>query len=140
MFGNIVNTIKSRLTTRIGDDSVQPYVRSSDGSGSRNIFIKLLHSSYAVVSQNQDDAFCNENLFMLPRVVSQKTENVGLWSPVSLKPQEKSLDELNNVVEKFIRCISSENYRDETNVNTKCSNEKLLPRYFFFFSHASLTY
>lgn len=119
MFGNIVSTIKSRLSTRVVDESFQPHVHSSDVSKSRNTFIKLLRSSYAIVSQNQDDAFCNENLFMLPRVISQNTENVGLWSPVSFKPPEKSLNELDNVAEKFIRCISLENCRDDTNVNTK---------------------
>lgn len=114
MLGNFVNTIRSRLTARVGDEIYQPPETSPR---SRNIFLKLLNKSYAIVSQNQDDAYCNDNLFMLPRVYSQKTENFnGLWSPVSLKAPEKSLDELENVVEKFVRCISVENYCGVTNV------------------------
>lgn len=114
MFGNFVNTIKSRLTARVGDES---HFNSTDDRKSQNVFLKLLNASYAVVSQQQDDAYCNDNLFMLPRVYSQNTEYVsGLWSPVSLKQPEKSLDELDNVVEKFIRCISVENRSHDSNV------------------------
>lgn len=117
MFGSIVNTIKSRLTTRVGDESCQPYRKQFSDSGSRNIFLKLLHSGYAIVSQNQEEIIGQENLFMLPRVVLQNKESVGFWSPVSLKPREKSLDELDSVVEKFIRCINLENCDDNSNVN-----------------------
>lgn len=114
MLGSFVNTIKSRLSTRANDDAF----RSTDCPRAQNIFMKLVNASYALVSQTQDDAYCSDNLFMLPRVYSQKSENVsGLWSPISLKPPEKQLDELDSVVEKFIRCISLENRRDDANVN-----------------------
>lgn len=125
MLGNIVNNIKSRLTTRVVDESFQPHVHSTDGSRSQNIFLKLMNSSYAIISQHQDDAFCNENLFMLPRVYSHKSNTMsGLWSPVSLKAPEKSLDELDNIVEKFTRCINVKNCRLGSNVNMKCLDEK----------------
>jgi hypothetical protein len=112
MLGSFVNNIKNRLAVaRVGDESAA-------GARSRNIFLKFVNASFALVSQNQDDAYCNENSFMLPRVYSQQTEHVGgVWSPVSLKPPEKSLDELENVVEKFMRCIDVENSCDKTNVN-----------------------
>lgn len=121
MLGNIVNTIKNRLTSRVGDESsYRHHDHSKDSSRTRNIFLKLLNLSYAIVNQNQDDAYCNDNLFMLPRVYSQKSSNIsGLWSPVSLKAPDKSLDELDNVVEKFMRCINVENCCDDKNVNTK---------------------
>lgn len=118
MLGSFVNTIKNRLTSRVSDESFESHVYSPDASRSQNIFLKLMNASYALVSQNQDDACCSENLFMLPRVYSQTSENFsGLWSPVSFKPSEKSLDELDNVVEKFIRCINMENYSGDSNVN-----------------------
>jgi hypothetical protein len=120
-----VNNIKNRLTSRVSDESISPHFYSTDEPRSRNIFLKLVSASYSLVNQNQDDAYCSENLFMLPRVYSQKTESdCGLWSPVSLKAPEKSLDELDNVVEKFIRCISVENYCNDKNVN-RMKNEKI---------------
>lgn len=117
MLGSFVNNIKNRLAVaRVGDES--RLHSPAGGARSRNIFLKIVNASYALVSQHQDDAYCNENLFMLPRVYSQKTEHVGgVWSPVSLKPPEKSLDELDNVVEKFMRCIEVENSCDSSNVN-----------------------
>lgn len=114
MLGTFVNTIKSRLTARVSDESFH----ATDESKSQGIFFKLINASYALVSQHQDDAYCNDNLFMLPRVYSHKSENIrDVWSPVSLKFPEKSLDELDNVVEKFIRCIGVENHSDDINVN-----------------------
>jgi hypothetical protein len=116
MLGSFVNSIKNRLTARVGDESLPSHLYSTDSPRTRNVFLKLVNASYALVNQNQDDAYCSDNLFMLPRVYSKKTGvDCGLWSPVSLKAPEKSLDELDNVVEKFIRCISAENY---CNVNS----------------------
>lgn len=107
MLENFVKTLKTRFTSRVGDES---HFQATGDRKSRNVFLKLLNASYALVSQQQDDAYCNENQFMLPRVYSQNTEQVsGLWSPISLKQSEKPLDELDNVVEKFIRCINVEN-------------------------------
>lgn len=115
MLGNFVSNIKNRLSSRVSDESM---TFPSDIPRSRNIFLKVINASYSLVNQNQDDAYCSENLFMLPRVFSQNTENeCGLWSPVSLSAPEKSLDELDNVVEKFIRCINLENYSSDKNVN-----------------------
>ncbi|CRL01352.1 CLUMA_CG014480, isoform A [Clunio marinus] len=116
MFSNFVSSIKNRLATKIGDESFKSRIHSTDIQESQNIFLKLLNAGYSIVNQNQDDSFCNENLFMLPRVCSKGSENItGLWSPISLRPPEKSLDELDNVVEKFIRCINMENHRDSPN-------------------------
>jgi hypothetical protein len=129
MLGNFVNNIKNRLSARVGDESLTPHLYSTDVPRTRNIFLKLVNASYSLVNQNQDDAYCSENLFMLPRVYCQKMESdCGLWSPVSLKVPEKSLDELDNVVEKFIRCISAENYYDDKNVN-RMKNEKVFPHF-----------
>lgn len=111
-----MNTLKSRLSAKVGDES-NSHLQSGDNKRTRNVFLKLLNASYAIVSQHQDDAYCNDNLYMLPRVYSENTNAVsGLWSPVSLKPTEKSFDELDNVVEKFMRCISVESYSNDTNV------------------------
>lgn len=132
MLGNFVNNLKNRLSPRSGDQSYQTHRNPSPDSKSKNIFIKLLNASYTIVSQQQDDdAFCNANLFMLPRVYSQNTESLsGPYSPVSLKAAEKSIDELDNVVEKFMRCINVESYGHDTNVNI----EKLK----FSFTHSLL--
>lgn len=113
MLGNFVSNLKNRLTARVSDESLPSHLYATDVP--KNFFFKLINASYALVSQNQDDAYCNDNLFMLPRVYTE--DDCGLWSPVSLKAPEKTLDELDNVVEKFIRCISVENYRDDKNVN-----------------------
>lgn len=79
-----------------------------------------MNASYALVSQQQDDAFCNENLFMLPRVYSHGNDSTRIEpcrSPISLQAPEKSLDELDNIVDKFIRCITLENdYEYDGNV------------------------
>lgn len=118
MLGNLVSNIKSRLTARVGDESF-----SADTPRARNIFFKLRKASYALISQSQDDAYCSDNLFMLPRVYSEKSVHVGgLWSPVSLKPPEKSLDELDDVVEKFIRCISVDSHYDVSRKEMKNSH------------------
>lgn len=133
MLGNFINNFKNRLMTRVSDESLQSHFYSSDGPRTPNIFFKLVNASYALVNTNQDDSYCSDNLFMLPRVYLQKTEgDCSLWSPVSLKAPEKSLDELDNVVEKFIRCISVENYCDDKNVN-RMKNEKVFP---IFANHA----
>lgn len=70
-----------------------------------------MNASYALVSQHQDDAYSNENLFMLPRVYSHGIDTCTeqCSSPISLQPPEKSLDELDNIVDKFVRCITLEN-------------------------------
>jgi hypothetical protein len=108
MIGSFVSNIKSRLTSRVTDDGSSS-VRATDGFKNKTIFNKLLNASYSLVSQTQDDAFSNEN-FMLPRVYSQSSELCR--SPISLKPEEKSFDELENIVDKFVRCISLEHERD----------------------------
>lgn len=107
MLGSLISSIKSRLSARVGDDTPR----------ARNIFFKLRKASYALINQSQDDAYCSDNMFMLPRVYSDKTAHVSLlWSPVSLKPPEKALDELDDVVEKFIRCISVDSHYDAKTV------------------------
>lgn len=125
MIGNFVSNLKSRLslTNRIGDHSM---VEATDniGNKSRNLFVKLLNSSYSLVNQsNYEDTYCNDNSFMLPRVYGhQKSPDNncnGLWSPVALAPKEKSRDELDNVVDKFIRCISVESDRENYHVHGK---------------------
>jgi hypothetical protein len=103
MFGSLVSSIKSRLS----DES------------SRNMLVKLLNASYSLVSQKPDDSYCSENVFMLPRVYAQKADNVsGLWSPVSLLPAEKSLDELDDIVEKFSRCVSVESHVNDESLRS----------------------
>lgn len=112
MIGSLVNNIKTRLTSRVSDvDTMNISLHSTDDSKSRNLFNKFINASYSLISQHQDDAYCNENIFMLPRAY---TENVDepCRSPILLKPAEKSLDELDNIVDKFVRCISLENDYD----------------------------
>lgn len=123
MIGNLVQNIKSRWTNRVGDESFSGFnLPNRSTSKSRNLFVKLLNSSYALVSQNgHDDAYCSENLFMLPRVYSQTSSGHDneLWSPISLKPCEKSLDELDNIVDKFVRCINMENCGENVKKNLR---------------------
>lgn len=112
MIGNFVSTLRSRLSiARVSDEpSRRNFAYSTDESPS--FLNKLMNASYALVSQQQDDAYCNENLFMLPRVYSHGNESDCIQpcrSPISLQPPEKSLDELDNIVEKFVRCINLEN-------------------------------
>lgn len=108
MIGSFVNNIRSRLTSRVSDaESMNISIHSTDGSKSTTFLDKLLNASYSLVSQHQDDAYCSNNVFMLPRAYMEPCR-----SPISLKPSEKSLDELDNIVDKFVRCISLENDYD----------------------------
>ena len=108
MIGSFVNNIRSRLTSRVSDvESMNISIHSTDGSKSTSLLDKFLNASYSLVSQHQDDAYCSNNVFMLPRAYTEPCR-----SPISLKPSEKSLDELDNIVDKFVRCISLENDYD----------------------------
>lgn len=112
MIGSFVNNIRTRLTSRVSDvESMNIALDSTDGSKSRNFLNKIMNASYSLISQHQDDAYCSENFFMLPRAYSENV-NEACRSPISLKPPEKSLDELDNIVDKFVRCISLENDYD----------------------------
>jgi hypothetical protein len=113
MIGNLVSNLKSRLgSARVADSNREPmhsFAYSTADSKSPSLLNKILNASYALVSQHQDDAYCNENLFMLPRVYSNGNidcDTEPCRSPISLQAPEKSLDELDNIVDKFVRCIS----------------------------------
>jgi hypothetical protein len=117
MIGNLVSNLKSRLgSARVANsssDSMHSFAYSTADSKSPSFLNKLMNASYALVSQHQDDAHCNKNLFMLPRVYSHGNNIIGdniepCRSPISLQAPEKSLDELDNIVDKFVRCISIE--------------------------------
>lgn len=103
MIGSFVSNIKSRLTSRVHDESFS----STDDAKGNWLLHKFINASYSLVSQHQDDAYSNENLFMLPRAYSRGTELCS--SPISLTAPQKSVDELDNIVDKFVRCISMEN-------------------------------
>lgn len=105
MIGSFMNNLKSRLTSRrVNDESLN----STDAPKAKSLFNKIMHASYSVVSQKQDDAYCNENLFMMPRAYLNNYSE-SCQSPISLTAPEKSLDELDNIVDKFVRCINMEN-------------------------------
>lgn len=116
MIGNFVSNLKSRLrVARVADEaaSMQRNLAYSSvvESKSPSMLNKLLNASYSLVSQHQDDAFCNDNLFMLPRVYSHGNNDDSIQpcrSPISLQAPEKTLDELDNIVDKFVRCITIE--------------------------------
>lgn len=123
MLGSLVSNLKNRLTpARISDTpSRRNFAYSTDESPS--FFNKIMNASYALVSQQQDDAYSNENLFMLPRVYSHGIDSdctEPCSSPISLQPPEKSLDELDSIVDKFVRCTTLENgYEYDGNVGMK---------------------
>lgn len=145
MIGNLVSNLKSRLgSARVADsnsssDSMHSFAYSTADSKSPSLLNKLLNASYALVSQHQDDAYCNENLFMLPRVYSHSNniidggDSIELCrSPISLQAPEKSLDELDNIVDKFVRCISIEtggsngtSYDGNVSYNTRDSEKRV---------------
>jgi hypothetical protein len=110
MIGSFVNNIKSRLTSRVHDESFGISIRSTDDAPGHGFLNKFINASYSLVSQHQDDAYASDNVFMLPRAYSQSTEPCS--SPISLRAPVKSVDELDNIVDKFVRCISMENDYD----------------------------
>lgn len=124
MFGNLVNNLRSRVsvTNKIADISAFGESHSESGGRAQTLFNKLLSSSYSLISQsNLEDSYCNDNMYMLPRVLESPDGNCAPpWSPVALAPKEKHRDELDNVVDKFIRCVSvngdSLNERSASNV------------------------
>lgn len=117
MIGNFVSNLRNKLngSSRVSDVSMINGRRRNLGYStdeSPSFLNKILNASYALVSQQQDDAYCSENLFMLPRVYSHgdngNDNNIiePCRSPISLQAPEKTLDELDNIVDKFVRCIS----------------------------------
>lgn len=129
MIGNFVSNLKSRLSVaRVADEtSMQRNLAYSSvvESKSPSLLNKLMNASYALVSQHQDDSYCNENLFMLPRVYSHGNNDDSIQpcrSPISLQAPEKTLDELDNIVDKFVRCISIESSGYNNNNSTYDGN------------------
>lgn len=47
-----------------------------------------------------------DNTFMLPRVFEQPASTTNDWDPVELKPKEKFIEDIDNVIDKFSRVIS----------------------------------
>lgn len=123
MLGNLVKNIKTRLSGRESDFELDcsnfsgSFESQDPKRGKRSLLKKLLKNSYALISQNStEDTYCSQNIYMLPRVLSQSTPDssaYGSWSPIAMVPQEKPLDELDNVVDKFIRCINVSNTEDQ---------------------------
>lgn len=141
MIGNLVSNLKSRLrVARVADEaSMQRNLAYSSivESKSPSLLNKLMNASYALVSQHQDDAYCNENLFMLPRVYSHGNNDDNIQpcrSPISLQAPEKTLDELDNIVDKFVRCISIESGSYNNNNSTYDGNVQSCDYVEIFFS------
>lgn len=47
-----------------------------------------------------------DNTFMLPRVFDEVASQTSDWDPVELKPKEKFIEDIDNVIDKFSRVIS----------------------------------
>lgn len=58
---------------------------------------------YTAVNKNDDD---DDDDLMFPRVYSQDTDYGRVWDPVELKAKDKVVEELDNVVDKFLRVIN----------------------------------
>lgn len=60
----------------------------------------LFNGRYAAVNKNCDDDL------MFPRVYSEAGDYGNAWDPIDFKTKEKVVEELDNVIDKFIRVIS----------------------------------
>lgn len=108
VFDNLVLNLKSIvLTNKCPNDCdlIDGYNKFS----TRNLFTHFrtyFNGRYAAVSGHDDNN--DDGDLMFPRVYSSATYDYGnhKWDPVELKAREKVVEELDNVVDKFIRVIN----------------------------------
>lgn len=110
VFDNFVLNLKSMIRNdKCGDiyntDSGANSVLRAKGTPAfgGNIFSNvrtLFNGRYAAVNKSCDDDL------MFPRVYSEAGDYGSAWDPIDFKAKEKVVEELDNVIDKFIRVIS----------------------------------
>lgn len=103
MLENFFTNLKSKinLTKRNGSGSEKE--NNAPGTARQMLDDFLPNRKIRYTSVNQRDEFGDSK--MLPRV-AYGDDNA--WGPVDLAPKEKFVEEMDNVIDKFIRVISSD--------------------------------
>lgn len=116
MFENLIINLKSKIAYKptsiygFHDDGDQEYGGTPKFAATE--FLSNLLTGrfrYASVNQhnNDDTGYRNNNrTCMLPRVYAQESRDYDTWGPVDLAPNEQFVEDLDNVIDKFIRVIS----------------------------------
>lgn len=121
VFDNLVLNLKSMIVqnrynddicddsnNRIDDHGTMPTYAVSRKAFTTNLltnFRAYFNGRYSAVNKTDN----NDDDLMFPRVYSCESREYGNeWDPVVLKASEKVVDELDNVVEKFMRVINVE--------------------------------
>lgn len=106
MFENFFYNLKSKinLTKRNSDCGSSEKENNAPGTTKQMLDDFLPNRKCRYVSVNQKEEFCQSRMF--PRVAYG---NDNAWGPVDLAPKEKFVEEMDNVIDKFIRVISSDN-------------------------------
>lgn len=112
MFDNFLFNLKSKLNIQqppaydhCNDD---PYLDTGENRfATQNFFVNILNRNrnYMSIKQNCDDKHNSTKLNMLPRVVGENLNNKRMWDPVELAPKQKTVEHLDNVLDKFVRII-----------------------------------
>jgi hypothetical protein len=117
MLDKIMLNLKTKFSANptIYSDTVTPIAASTYEPDDRTFFDYLrinniLNVSYSPLfnregakMQPTDD---HVETRMFPRVFSNPTPNTEPWSPVALAAKQRPIEELDNVVEKFIRVVA----------------------------------
>lgn len=106
MLENFFFNLKSKinLTKRKSECSSTEKENNAPGTTKQMLDVFLPNRNIRYVSVNQNDEFSQSKMF--PRVANG---NDNAWGPVDLAPKEKFVEEMDNVIDKFIRVISSDN-------------------------------
>lgn len=106
MLENFFINLKSKisLTKRNSNSSGSEKENNAPGTAKQMLDDFLPNRKIRYVSINQNDEFRQSRMF--PRV-TYGDDNA--WGPVDLAPKEKFVEEMDNVIDKFIRVISSDN-------------------------------
>lgn len=140
MFENLLLNIKSKINfnTKQNGDYIENVNNNSDDSWKRlsnGFFDKFSRKRYTAINQNQSkddhgDAYYgrkSNDTMMFPRVYSPDPAERRAWEPIALAPKEKFTDDLDNVVDKFIRVI-----RIDDQNNYSCETERFKVISFLF--------
>lgn len=106
MFENFFYNLKSKinLTRRHSDCGNSEKENNAPGTTKQMLDDFLPNRNFRYVSVNQNEELSQSRMF--PRVTYG---NDNAWGPVDLAPREKFVEEMDNVIDKFIRVISSDN-------------------------------
>lgn len=106
MFENFFYHLKSKinLTKRNSDCGGSEKENNAPGTTKQMLDDFLPNRKCRYVSVNQNEEFISQSR-MFPRVAYG---NDNAWGPVDLAPKEKFVEEMDNVIDKFIRVIGSD--------------------------------